>query len=306
MNFKFLMILAMLGFLASSLRAEEVAAEFATPEEASKALQEAAKTVNKEAILKLFGAMAREIANPDTVEAANDWAELAKHFAVFSNVVKEGDTATIYIGAQNWPFPVPIRKKGEKWFFDGAAGKEEILNRRIGENELNIIEVCREYVEAQRKYSLSDPNGNDVVEYAQKIMSSPKKKDGLYWEATAEEVQSPFGLLAAKAFKEGYGKKVEKETPDGNPFHGYYFHILTKQGKNAPGGEFNYIINNHMVAGFGLVAYPAEWGNSGVMTFIVNQRGKVFQKDLGEKTKELAAKMEEFNPDETWTAVKDE
>ena len=277
---------------------------FATPEEAAKALQAAAKASDKAEILAIFGAGVKEIANPDTVEAAKDWKEFAKRCAQFSNVVKVGDSATLYVGALNWPFPIPIKKTAEeKWYFDTAEGKEEILNRRVGENELNIISACREYVDAQRLYSISDHNGDDIVDFAQKIRSTPGKKDGLYWEAKPEEEQSPFGAVVAKAVAEGYQAKAEGAEPQ--PFHGYYFKILTKQGANAPGGKYDYIINGHMVAGFGLLAYPAKYGNSGVMSFIINQRGKLYEKDLGEKTAELAPAIDAYDPDQTWTLEKD-
>ena len=189
-------------------------------------------------------------------------------------------------------------KKVNAWFFDTIAGKEEILNRRIGRNELNAIQVCLAYVDAQREYVLKDRDGDRLLEYAQKFISNQGKKNGLYWEIKEGEKQSPLGPLVAKAAKEGYtGKKpVGKRTP----YHGYYYKILKAQGKNAPGGEYDYIVKDKMIGGFALVAYPAEYGNSGVMTFMVNHDGVVYEKDLGKDTEKIAAAMKKFDPDKTW------
>jgi hypothetical protein len=193
----------------------------------------------------------------------------------------------------------------DQWFFDTEAGKEEILNRRIGENELTAILVCRTYVKAQREYVLKDGDNDGILAYAQKLRSDPGRKNGLFWRHAPGEAASPLGELVARARMEGYkkGKSVFKEQP--LPFHGYYFRVLTGQGKNAPGGKYNYIINGNMVAGFALVAFPSNWGKSGVMTFIVNQQGKVYQKNLGPGTMKIAQEMKSYNPDETWTPVKE-
>jgi hypothetical protein len=202
------------------------------------------------------------------------------------------------VGSEDWPFPIPLVKKDEYWFFDTMAGKEEILNRRIGRNELNAIQVCLAYVDAQREYVLKDRDGNKLLEYAQKFISSKGKKNGLYWEVKEGEKLSPLGPLVAKAAKEGYiGRKpVGKHTP----YHGYYYKILKAQGKNAPGGEYDYIVKEKMIGGFASVAYPAEYGNSGVMTFIVNHDGVVYEKDLGKETEKIATAMKKFDPDKTW------
>ena len=194
-----------------------------------------------------------------------------------------------------------VRKEGETWRFDTAAGKEELLNRRIGKNELNAIQLCHAYVEAQREYASQDWDGDGVLEYAQRIVSTKGKWDGLYWEAAEDEVKSPLGPLVAKAVLEGYTPKGPGDKRA--PYHGYYYKILKAQGKNAPGGAYSYIINGHMVAGFALVAYPAEYGSSGIITFTVNQRGIVYQKDLGKKTREIAEAMNTFDPDKTWQKV---
>jgi hypothetical protein len=212
---------------------------------------------------------------------------------------------TLLVGPEEHPFAVPIVRKEGKWFFDTAAGKEELLNRRIGRNELGAISVCRAYVVAQREYYLDGDAGSGVPEYAQRLGSTPGRHDGLYWQARADESPSPLGPLVAEAQAEGYGEQESARGEQSQPYHGYVYRILTRQGKKAPGGKYNYVINGHMVAGFALVAYPVHWGSSGVMTFLVGPAGRVYQKDLGTKTSELARKIKEFDPDDTWKLVQD-
>jgi hypothetical protein len=279
---------------------------FSSPEDAMKALVEAVKAKDKSALDQIFGAAAKELLSGDEVQDAAEFEAFTKHVAEKTNLAKESDSkVTLYVGNENWPFPIPIVRKDGQWFFDIAAGKEEILNRRIGENELITILVCRTYVKAQREYAIKDWNGDGVLAYAQKLRSDPGKKNGLFWRAAPGEEVSPFGELVAQARMEGYkkGKSIFKEQP--TPFHGYFFKILTRQGKNAPGGKYNYIINGNMVGGFALVACPSNWGKSGVMTFIVNQQGKVYQKNLGPNTTKIAQEMKSYNPDKTWTPVKE-
>jgi hypothetical protein len=205
------------------------------------------------------------------------------------------------VGKDDWPLPIPIRKKGSAWFFDTKAGKEEMLNRRIGRNELNTIDVLEAYVVAQREYAGKDRDGDGVYPYAQKFWSTPGKKDGLYWEAKEGEEASPFGPLSARAAQEGYKRKGKPEKP--SPYYGYYFKILKAQGKNAPGGAYDYVVKGNMIFGFGLVAYPAKYGSSGIMTFIVNQEGVVYQKDLGKGTAKAAGSIKRYDPDPTWKKV---
>ena len=193
-------------------------------------------------------------------------------------------------------------KKDGQWFFDTEAGKDEILNRRIGGNELATLQVVRAYVEAQREYAAKDRDGREVLKFAQKIISSPGAKDGLYWPPELDGEISPLGPLAADAAAEGYGKTPGNKR---QPFHGYFFKILTRQGKHTPGGKYNYVINGNMIAGFALVAWPAEYGESGVMTFIVNQQGRVYQKDLGPQTAKTAEAMKAYDPDKTWAVSPD-
>jgi hypothetical protein len=200
-------------------------------------------------------------------------------------------------------------KEGGQWRFDPVAGKEEILNRRIGRNELGAIRVCRAYAAAQSEYASADRNGDQVLEFAQFLRSSPDSHDGLYWPVKDGEDISPLGPLIAAARVEGYHKRANTTAlPDdqSSPYHGYYFKVLTRQGKHAPGGKYRYIINGHMIGGFALVAWPAEWGNSGVMTFIINQQGVVYQKNLGEKTASIARRMTAYDPDSSWTPASDE
>lgn len=280
---------------------------FSSPEDALKALSNAVRTNDQAALNKIFGPSWKDIHSGDEVQDKIEFEELSKNLAQKSNLTYESDSkVTLQIGNENWPFPVPIVKKDKKWFFDTEAGKEEILNRRIGENELTAILVCRSYVKAQREYVLKDWDGDGIFAYAQKLRSDRGKRNGLFWRAAPGEEISPLGELVAKAWHEGYKKKkaaFREEEP--SPFHGYYFKILTKQGENVPGGSYNYIINGNMVGGFALVAFPSNWGKSGVMTFIVNQQGKVYQKNLGQDTIKIAEKMESYNPDKTWTLVKD-
>ncbi len=207
----------------------------------------------------------------------------------------------MHVGPDQWTMPIPIVKKGSRWAFDVGKGKNEILKRRIGRNELHVIDVLDAYVDAQQEYASKDCRGGGKVEFAQRLFSTEGNRDGLYWEAKEGEPQSPLGPLVAQAAKEGYA-------PERNlsPFHGYYFKVLKGQGKHAAGGAYHYVIKDKMLLGFALVAYPAEYGNSGVMTFIVNQAGKVYEKNLGKDTRRRAEAMELFDPDSTWKQVKTE
>lgn len=221
-----------------------------------------------------------------------------------THLVKDGETTVIiHYGKDDASFPIPLVKDGGGWRFDTAAGKEEILNRRIGRNELRTIAVCHAYVDAQREYASRDRGGTGVREYAQKFRSTPGQRDGLYWEVSAKGPQSPMGPLVAMANAEGYAHQEANAEP--MPYHGYFFRILTAQGPHAPEGARSYLVNGHMTGGFALVAYPAHYASSGIMTFIVNQLGIVFQKDLGDKTAEIAGAMPQYDPDDSWHPVED-
>jgi hypothetical protein len=204
------------------------------------------------------------------------------------------------MGTNSWPFAIPIVQRDGRWFFDTDAGKEELLNRRIGRNELEVLQAMRAYVDAQREYASFDRDGDEVLEYAQRLASSPGTKDGLYWPPDLDGEISPLGPLVAHAQASGYfgDTPIDKFSPQ--PFHGYLFKILTRQGKHAPGGKYDYVINGNMIGGFALVAWPAEYGDSGIMTFIVNQLGRVYQKDLGANTSKIGRKMSAYDPDDSW------
>jgi len=279
---------------------------FSTPEDALKGLVEAIKIRDKAALDQIFGPSSKDLLSGDAVQDAAESEEFARLVAEKTSLVKENDSKVIIsIGNENWPFPIPLVKTNGQWFFDTEAGKEEILNRRIGEDELTAILVCRTYVKAQREYVLQDWDGDGILAYAQKLRSDPGKKNGLFWRHAPGEPVSPLGELVAQARMAGYKKEKSlfKEQPI--PFHGYYFKTLTRQGKNAPGGKYNYIINGNMVGGFALVAFPSNWGKSGVMTFIVNQQGKVYQKNLGPDTLKMEQDVDTYDPDKTWTPVKE-
>jgi len=271
---------------------------FTSPEEAAKALLDACKRNDKQALITIFGPEGEEIiSSGDEVADQTQRAAFVKYYEEKHHLEEKiPGTSILCAGEEDWPLPVPIVKKGEKWYFDAAAGKEEILNRRIGRNELSVIDVVHAYVDAQREYESEDRDDDGVQEFAQKVMSDEGKKDGLFWPAKEGEESSPLGPFAAEAVKEGYRKKEGGPTP----YHGYYYKILTKQGKSAPGGEYDYVVNGNMILGYALIAYPADYGNSGIMTFIVNQDDIVYEKDLGPDTGKMAGSMEAYDPDETW------
>ena len=289
----------------SPLCAAESAQTFATPEAAVAALASAVQTTNRPALHALFGPDGNDLVNPDPVQGANEFANFTAGLSETNYLVVESDTRrTLVLGRTAWPFPVPIVRNAGRWSFDTAAGKEEIINRRIGRNELDTLESVRAYAVAQREYAAKDRDGDEVLEYAQKFLSSPGRKDGLYWPPNLDGELSPLGPFAAQAQGEGYGVKGRKGTTP-EPFHGYFFKILTRQAASAPGGKHDYLINGNMIAGFALVAWPAEYGESGIMTFIINQQGKIYQKDLGPKTAKLAADLKAYDPDKTWNLSMD-
>jgi len=291
------------GFYQSALAADAKQKSFKSPEEAVRALVGAVKGNDTKELLTILGPAGKElILSGDEVADRAGRDRFVKAYEETNKLVRENDMKVIlHVGNEEWPFPLPVVKKGENWFVDTKAGKEEILNRRIGRNELNAIQVCLAYVDAQREYIMEDRDENKLLEYAQKFMSDKGQKNGLYWEAKEGEEQSPLGPSIAKAAVEGYAGK----SPFGkrNPYHGYYYKILKAQGKNTPGGEYDYLVDGKMIGGFALVAYPAEYGNLGIMTFIVNQDGVVYQKNLGKDTVKIATAMKKFDPDKSWKKV---
>jgi hypothetical protein len=296
-------VILIAGLSQVLLAAETGQKKFKSPEEAVKALVEAVKGNDTKGLMAIYGPASKElIFSGDEVADKTGRARFMAAYEEKHGLVYEGDKKVILVvGKNEWPMPIPLVKRGEAWLFNTKEGKDEILNRRIGKNELNAIQVCQAYVDAQREYALKDRDGDKVLEYAQKCVSTPGKKDGLYWEAKEGEKQSPMGPLMAKAVKEGYGHR--KQGVNLTPYHGYYYKILKAQGKNAPGGAYSYVVNGKMMGGFALVAHPAEYGNSGIMTFLVNQDGVVYQKDLGKGTEKIAEAITEFDPDSTWHKV---
>jgi len=272
---------------------------FSSAEDASKALATAAESNDEKAMLEILGPDGKQIVSSgDDAEDAENRANFAKRYQEMHRLVKEPDGTTIlYIGAHNWPTPIPLVHKGNSWYFDTEAGKKEILYRRVGRNELSAIRVCQELVTAQKEYSAQHG------EYAQKIFSDEGQHNGLYWKAANGEPQSPIGPLVASAVAEGYAKS---QTGAPTPYRGYYFHILERQGKNGPGGAKCYIESGKMTEGFAFVAYPAEYRSSGVMTFIVNQDGVVHEKDLGKKTDVLAKGLKEYDPNSSWQKTEEQ
>ena len=275
---------------------------FSSPDEAVNALVAAASTHDTNLMHAIFGPEGHQLVSPDMVQATNDFNEFVQRLTEKTMLYTNADSSIMLeLGKDGWPFPIPLVQQAGQWHFDTAAGKEEILNRRIGMDELGAIDVCRAYVDAQREYASQDRMGNGVLAYAQLLRSTEGAHDGLFWPAKDGEALSPLGPLIAAARVEGYRHTARMLNDEQAPYHGYYFKILTEQGKHASGGKYNYVINGRMIGGFALVAWPAEWGNTGVMTFIVNQRGIVYQANLGKKTAKIAAGMTRFDPDDKWT-----
>jgi hypothetical protein len=297
-----------------------MAKAFNSPREAVDALGRAVNRTNRAALKTIFGSEAEVLVNPDSVQGSRELAEFAAAFNTSNRLARASDARMILeVGDNAWPFPIPLVNMQDGWRFDTVAGRDEILNRRIGRNELDVCRIARAYVEAQREYASRDRDGDGVLEYAQKVASSPGRMDGLYWPLELNGEMSPLGPLVAYAQKEGYGRdgapppsansgpqRGRDAAPSASanqgprPFHGYLFKILTRQAKNAPGGKYDYIINGNMIGGFALIAWPAEYGDSGIMTFIVNQQGRVYQKDLGPKTAKIVRDIAAYDPDSTW------
>ena len=287
-------------FLTRSFAQQQGQKTFSSPEDASKALVAAAQSNDEKAMLEILGPDEKQIVSSgDEIDDANHRANFVKKYQEMHRLVQEPDgTTTLYIGAENWPTPIPLVKKGNSWYFDTAAGRKEILYRRIGRNEMSTILVCQELVGAEKEYRSTHQN-----EYARKCFSDQGQQNGLYWKAADGGPQSPIGPLVASAVAEGYAKGQEGAA---TPYRGYHYRILTGQGKNAPGGAKSYIVNGKMTGGFAFVAYPAEYRSSGVMTFIVNEDGVVYQKDLGKNTGVLAKAIKEYNPDSSWQKAEEQ
>jgi hypothetical protein len=293
-------------FLAGLLAVTPAAADqprFASPEDALAAFAGALQaTEGSGALLELFGQdYADELigADPASVRQTVTAARNAAAEALTLAPGRGPDSFVVLMGRLGWPMPIPIVQENGDWHFDTAAGLEEVLDRRIGENELAAIAALRAYVRAQREYGSVDRNGDGVPEFAQRLISSEGQQDGLFWPAAAGEQRSPLGLLAAEE------SDYLRYRQSGEPYYGYRFKILTQQGENAPGGAYDYVINDRMIAGFALVAWPADYGNSGIMTFKVSHLGQIYEADLGDDTETLAAAIDSFDPDPRWTIVGD-
>jgi hypothetical protein len=300
----FSLLTALVVCAGSAAHAAGVQQTFATPQEAGQALIAAAEHNDTEGMLKLFGPQGKDIVvSGDTAEdkaGRADFAARAHENMQVNQDHTNPDRAILVIGNDEWPFPVPlVRGKDGKWSFDSAQGKFEVLARRVGRNELNVIDVCRGYVEAQMEYSARDRDKRGMLEYAQKIISTPGKQDGLYWEGESEN-------LAPKAFADAAAAMLLQEGKKPQPYHGYYFHILKAQGPEAPGGALNYVVKGEMIGGFALIAWPAEYGVTGVHTFIVSHHGVVYERDLGASTSTAARAITAFNPEKGWKRVEGE
>jgi len=295
-------------FLASfsSLTIQHAAAQqasqrtFDSAGKAAAAMFDAAKTGDTNALMQIFGPNSKELlSSGDPVADKNNREQIVKKYEEMHRLVVEPDkTVALYIGSENWPFPIPIVEKNGVWFFDTAKGKQEVLFRRIGRNETFTIDTLQSLVDAQKEYASTTHDQDNVKQYAQRILSDDGKHNGLYWKAAPGEPLSPIGPLIAEATREGYEKSAKPV-----PFHGYYYRALTSQGKDAPGGAMSYMTDGKLTKGFAFIAYPAEYRNSGVVTFIVGKDGQVYQRDLGTNTATIAASMKEFNPDKTWTVA---
>ena len=295
----FLAIATLLCAAAGVAQAQQA---FKTPDEAAGALAAAAKSGDMKALVAVLGPDGEDIVSSgDEVADAETRQKFVAAYDAKRRIAMEGDDkAIVVIGTEDFPLPIPLVRKDGMWRFNTAAGRDEILFRRIGKNELDAIQSCLAYVDAQNEYAEKDRTGAGMNTYAQRIISQPGKKDGLYWPTAQGEDESPLGELVAQATRQGYRVGAAR-----TPYRGYYFKILTKQGSSADGGTLDYMVQGKMIGGFALVAYPAEYRNSGVMTFLVNHSGTIFQKDLGSSTQSLAERMTSFNPDKTWQKVAD-
>ena len=293
------MICALALFVATSATAAGTQKSFASPDAAITALVDAVKLNDQPLLRSILGPdSGKLISSGDPVADEQGRAAFINAYSETNQLSVEGGTkATLVIGKDAWPFPIPLVKIGGGWRFDARQGEEEILNRRIGRNELAAIEVCKAIVDAEREYAAQDVDGNGVLEYAPRFASTPGRHDGLYWPTKSGGPQSPLGSLLAAAANGGYARPGIKSLA---PYHGYFYRILTKQGQDAPGGAYDYVVKGKMIGGFAVLAYPARYGASGIMTFIVGHDGVVFEKNLGKNTTAIASKMSVFNPDAGW------
>jgi hypothetical protein len=298
------------GVLALALLGGPAAADpavFESPEAAVEAVVSALEARDREALIAVFGPENEDVVlTGDPEDDRATWGEFLRDYRALSRINREGDDlATLVIGRDLWPFPAPLVRDAAGWHFDADAAREEVLLRRIGQNELDVIDLMRGYVEAQAAYRALDPDGDGLPTFAASVLSNEGARDGLYWPEEPDGPESPVGDFMARAAAEGYSVEGgPDEEPE--PYLGYYYRILTRQGPNAPGGAMDYMVNGHMVAGHALIAFPAAYGDTGVMSFMVGERGVVYEADLGEDTLEEAAAIDSFDPGDGWSPVPEE
>jgi hypothetical protein len=310
MNFKYTMNALAIALLVAATPLGNMAhaapsvaqPSFATPEEAGKALADALRAKDFNALVAVVGPKSRSWLSSGDEVADRQVKERFLTSYDRKHTISESSAgkAFLLVGEDDWSFPAPLVKKANGWVFDSAAGREESFNRRVGANELGAIQTLLATVDAQREYAVGDLDGNGFNDYAQRFLSTPGKRDGLFWPVSANEPLSPLGPLVGEAARKGYGKKSDGKPA---PYHGYHFRMLTGQGKSAAGGAYSYLVNGKMIGGFAAVAYPAKYGVSGVMTFVVSHDATVYQKNLGKNTQATAVKMRSFSPDSSWTKV---
>lgn len=293
-----LLLFALAFAVVVSVRTQEPGRAFEDPKQAVETLRVALKNSDLSQLEEIFGPAVNKLINEDPVEATNEFATFAAAIEKANSLLPQGtNKLTLQYGSGNEHFPVPLVRLRDKWYFDTAAGEEEVINRRIGRNELTVLEIIRTFVQAQREYAAADRDSDQVLEYAQKFRSEPGQKNGLFWEPEVDGSRSPLGPFVAEAEASGYSKQTGVAR---RAFHGYHFKILARQGKSAPGGNYDYIINGNMIGGFAMVAWPSEYDKTGIMTFIVSHHGVVFQKDLGRETQELAENLDTYEPNDGW------
>lgn len=297
-----MLLLLALGLPGPAAAARKAQRSFSSPEKGVQGLIAAVRGDHIAALTAIFGPGSEGlISSGDPVADRNGRKSFVRLYEEKHRIERpSAEKAILVIGPQDHPFPIPLARSGTRWRFDRKAGREELLNRRIGRNELNAIAVARAFVTAQREYASRDRNGDGIVAFAGRFRSTPGTRDGLSWEVKEGEEESPFGPLVAQASREGYGSG-SPERPE--PYHGYFYRILTEQGEHAEGGAYDYLVNGRMILGFALIAYPAQYGSSGIMTFIVNQNGSVYQKDLGPATDAAALALTRYDPDPGWKKV---
>lgn len=290
--------------LPSGWLAADSSRTFATPADAIAALDRAVNAGDRDELAALFGPSADRLVNPDAVQGAAEFAEFTAAFNTSHQLVPGSNRQLILeVGSDAWPFPIPLVQDADGWQFDGAAGVEELLNRRIGRNELHVLRVLRACVQAQREYASRDRDGDGVLEFAARIVSSPGRTDGLYWPPELNGEISPLGPLVADAQAEGYRAPSAADAPQ--PFHGYFFKLLPRQGPHAPGGAYHYNINGNRIGGFAFVAWPAAYGESGIMTFIVSHQGRIYERDLGPRTARQVRRLTAYDPGTGWRLAED-